>query len=53
MKQLSTTTMGNAGREKFTSLRSFLTVAMARAVTGLTMTDENYDAAVELLQSRF
>ena len=40
-------------REKFTYLRSYLTGAAARAVAGLTMTDDNYDAAVELLQNRF
>lgn len=40
-------------REKFTYLRSHLTGKAARAVAGLSMTDGNYDAAVELLQNRF
>ena len=40
-------------KEKFTYLRSYLTGAAARAVAGLTMTDSNYDAAIELLQNRF
>ena len=40
-------------REKFTYLRSYLTGAAARAVAGLAMTDDNYDAAIQLLQNRF
>ncbi|KAJ7999845.1 hypothetical protein DPEC_G00198630 [Dallia pectoralis] len=40
-------------RETFTYLKSYLTGAAARAVAGFTMTDSNYDAAVELLQNRF
>lgn len=40
-------------REKFTYLRSYLAGTAARAVAGLSMTDGNYDAAVELLQNRF
>lgn len=40
-------------REKFTYLKSYLTGAAAKAIAGLTMTDTNYDAAVELLQNRF
>ncbi|CAL9705016.1 unnamed protein product [Knipowitschia caucasica] len=39
--------------DKFTYLRSYLTGAAARTIAGLTMTDANYDAAIELLQSRF
>lgn len=39
--------------EKFNYLKSLLTGAAARAVAGLTMTDGNYDAAIELLQNRF
>ncbi|XP_024119392.1 uncharacterized protein LOC112140627 [Oryzias melastigma] len=39
--------------EKFTYLRSYLSGAAARTIAGLTMTDINYDAAIELLQSRF
>ena len=40
-------------KEKFTYLKSYLTGAAARAVTGLTITDANYDAAIEMLQKRF
>lgn len=40
-------------KEKFTYLKSYLTGAAARAVAGLTMSDSNYDAAIEILQKRF
>lgn len=40
-------------REKFTYLKTYLTGTATKAVAGLTLTDNNYDAAVDLLQSRF
>lgn len=40
-------------REKLTYLKTYLTGTAAKAVAGLTPTDMNYDAAVDLLQSRF
>lgn len=40
-------------KEKFTYLKTYLTGTAARAVAGLTLTDSNYDAAVDILRSRF
>lgn len=40
-------------REKFTYLKTYLTGPAAKAVAGLTLTDSNYDAAVNILQNRF
>ncbi|KAL0150932.1 hypothetical protein M9458_053851 [Cirrhinus mrigala] len=40
-------------KEKFAYLKTYLVDAAANAVSGLTLTDSNYDAAIELLQNRF
>lgn len=40
-------------REKFTYLKTYLTGKAAKAVAGLTLSDDNYDAAVNILQNRF
>ena len=40
-------------QEKFTYLKTYLTGPAARAVSGLMLTDENYDNAITLLKSRF
>lgn len=40
-------------KEKFTYLKFYLTGAAARTVAGLTMSDSNYDAAIEMLQNCF
>lgn len=39
-------------KEKFTYLKTYLADAVAKAVSGLTLTDSNYDAAIEMLQNR-
>ena len=39
--------------QKFTYLKSFLTGAAERSIQGLTLVEENYDNAVEILLSRF
>ncbi|GBN03026.1 hypothetical protein AVEN_181047-1 [Araneus ventricosus] len=39
--------------EKFNYLRSLLIRGVARAISGLTLTNENYDKAVEVLKDRF
>ena len=39
--------------QKFTYLKSFLTGAAERSIQGLTLVQENYDNAVEILLSRF
>ncbi|XP_055943575.1 uncharacterized protein LOC129974831 [Argiope bruennichi] len=39
--------------EKFNYLRSLLMGGAARAISGLTLTNENYDKAVEILKDRF
>ncbi len=50
MRLLSITMMPFA---KFTYLKTYLAGGAAKAVAGLTLTDSNYDAAVDILQSRF
>ncbi|KAK0150106.1 hypothetical protein N1851_009131 [Merluccius polli] len=40
-------------REKFTYLKTYLAGTAAKAVAGLTLTDSNDDAAVDILRSRF
>lgn len=40
-------------REKLTYLKTYLAGTAAKAVAGLTLTDSNYDAAVDILRSRF
>lgn len=40
-------------KEKFTYLKTYLTGTAAKSVAGLTLSDSNYDAAIDLLQKRF
>lgn len=40
-------------RETFTYLKTYLTGTAAKAIAGLTLTDSNYDVAVDILESRF
>lgn len=40
-------------KEKFTYLKSYLTGATAKAVAGFTLTDSNYDNAIDMLKNRF
>ena len=39
--------------EKFNYLKSYLKVEAASAISGLSLTAENYDVAIELLKDRF